>query len=203
MGKWDQLADESTVQSAVKALEANGFTPLVVPTGEEAKQKVLALVPKGAEVMTMTSTTLDTIGVSQAINESGTYHAVRPKLYAMDRKTQGRQMQRLGAAPEWTVGSVHAVTLDGHVLIASNSGSQLPAYAYGAAHVVWVVGTQKIVKNIEEGIKRIYEYCLPLENARAQKAYGVGSAVNKLLIVNAEKIPNRITIILVKEKLGF
>lgn len=203
MGKWDQLADESTVQSAVKALEGNGFTSFVVPTGEEAKQKVLALVPKGAEVMTMTSTTLDTIGVSQAINESGTYHAVRPKLYAMDPKTQGRQMQRLGAAPEWTVGSVHAVTLDGHVLIASNSGSQLPAYAYGAAHVVWVVGTQKIVKNIEEGIKRIYEYCLPLENARAQKAYGVGSAVNKLLIVNAEKIPNRITIILVKEKLGF
>lgn len=101
------------------------------------------------------------------------------------------------------MGSVHAVTQDGHILIASNSGSQLPAYAYSAAHVIWVVGTQKIVKNIEEGMKRIYEYCLPLEDARAQKAYGVGSAVNKLLIVNVEKVPGRITIILVKEKLGF
>ncbi len=114
-------------------------------------------------------------------------------------------MQKLGAAPEYVIGSVHTVTEDGHVLIiASASGSQLPAYVYAAEHVIWVVGTQKIVKNIEEGMKRIYKYVLPLESARAHKAYGVpGSSVNKLLIVNKEPVPNRITIILVQQPLGF
>lgn len=203
MAQWDEGANEQSIQVTVSSLEKNGVTVFVVSNGPEAKQKVLALVPKGAEVMTMTSTTLDTIGVTEAINSSGQFDAVMPKLYAMDRKTQGRDMQKLGSAPEWTIGSVHAVTEDGHVLIASNSGSQLPAYAYSAAHVIWVVGAQKIVKNVVEGMKRIYEYCLPLEDIRAQKAYGVGSAVNKLLIVNAETVPGRIIIILVKEKLGF
>jgi len=112
-------------------------------------------------------------------------------------------MQKLGAAPEYAVGSVHAVTEDGKVIIASNTGSQLPAYAYGSAHVIWVVGTQKIVANLEQGLKRIYEYVLPLESERLKKVYGVESNVSKLLIINKEIAPNRLTLILVKQKLGF
>ncbi len=95
------------------------------------------------------------------------------------------------------------MTQTGQVLIASNTGSQLSPYAYGARHVVWVVGTQKIVKDFAEGLQRINEYSLPLENERAQQAYGKGSNVSKILIVNKEVQPGRITIILVKEKLGF
>lgn len=113
-------------------------------------------------------------------------------------------MQRLGATPEWVLGSVHAVTETGEALIASNTGSQLPAYAFGVGKVIWVVGTQKIVKDREEGLGRIYEHSLPLESERAKKAYGVpGSAVNKILIVNREVQPGRITMILVNERLGF
>ena len=121
----------------------------------------------------------------------------------MDRGKEGTEMQKIGAAPEWAIGSVHAITEDGHVLVASNTGSQLPAYVYGAGHVVWVVGAQKIVKDTTEGIQRIYEYCFPLENERLMKAYGVPSGVSKLLIINKEKIPERLTAIFVKEKLGF
>ena len=113
-------------------------------------------------------------------------------------------MQQLGAAPDWAVGSVHALTQEGEALIASATGSQLPAYAYGASHVIWVVGTQKIVGNLEEGMRRIHEYTLPLESERARKAYGVpGSAVNKMLIVRGEVNKERITVIMVREKLGF
>jgi hypothetical protein len=112
-------------------------------------------------------------------------------------------MQRLGAAPEWTIGSVHALTEDGHVLVASATGSQLPAYAYGADHVIWVVGAQKIVKNTEDGVQRIREYTLPLEDARARKTYGMGSAINNLLIINATRAAGRLNVIIVKEKLGF
>lgn len=203
MNKWQKLADEATINRTTKALKNNGIKALVLKNGKEARKKVLELLPKGAEVMTMTSVTLDTIGISGEINESGRYNSVRSKLMSMNRNTQGLEMQKMGAAPQWTIGSVHAVTEKGQVLIASNSGSQLPAYAYGSAHVIWVVGTQKIVKNIDEGLKRIHEYCLPLEDKRAQKAYGMHSNVSKILIVNKEMNPNRITMILVKEELGF
>lgn len=204
MSSWDTLADDQTITHAVAALGANGIEAIVVANGREAKAKVLELVPGGAEVMTMSSVTLDSIGVTEEVNKKdGKYNPIRDKLYAMDRATQAQEMNRLGAASAYTIGSVHAVTQDGHVLIASYSGSQLPAYAAASGKVIWVAGCQKIVKNTDEGIKRIYEFVLPLEDERAKKVYGMGSAVNKLLIINREFLPGRLTLILVKEKLGF
>lgn len=205
MNRWDQLASRESIDKTIAALKANGIDAEFVENGEQAKKRVLEILPEDAEVMTMTSVTLDTLGIAKEINESGKYDSVRNKLNKMDRATQASQMQKLGAAPDWTVGSVHAVSEDGHLLIASNTGSQLPAYASGAQRVIWVVGIQKIVKNTEDGIKRIYEYVLPLESQRANKAYNIttGSSVNKLLIINKEVKPNRLTVILVGEKLGF
>lgn len=201
---YKSIPSQDVIDKTKAALQTNGIQVIVVENGVDAKKKVSELLPQNAEVMTMTSTTLDQIGATEEINKSGKYNAVRDKLYSMDRETQYIEMQKLGAAPEYTVGSVHAVTEDGHVLIASNTGSQLPAYVYGSAHVIWVVGAQKIVKDTDEAIKRIYDYVLPLESERAHKAYGVpGSAVNKLLIINKEVTPNRLTMILVKEALGF
>ena len=201
---WNQLADRAAIDQTIAHLKNNGINALVVETGEDAKRNVLELIPEGAEVMNMTSVTLEATGIAKEILESGRYSAVRHQLNGMDRKTQGLEMNKLGAAPEWTVGSVHAVTWDGHVLIASNTGSQLPAYAYGSAHVIWVVGVQKIVKDFDAALKRIYEYVLPLEAERAHKAYGVpGSNVSKLLVINKEVNPSRLTLILVNEVLGF
>src|SRR5215469_17144575 len=205
--QWDTLASEESITKTIDALKNANINALVVNTGEDAKKKVLELLPKQAEVMQMTSITLETIGVSQIINESGDYDSVRNKLNKLDRATQHREMQRIGASPEWAVGSVHAVTEDGKVIVASNTGSQLPGYVYGSSHVIWVVGTQKIVKNLDDGMKRIYEYVLPLESQRARKAYNqpdtFHSNVSKLLIVNKEVVPQRITLIFVKEKVGF
>lgn len=204
--KWNELANKESVSRTIEALRANGIEAKFVENGEEAKREALELIPEGGEVMTMSSTTLDTIGLSEDINKKGSkFKSVRDRLYAMDRATQAQEMNRLGAAPDYSVGSVHAVTEDGHILIASNTGSQLPAYAYGSSHVIWVVGTQKIVKNTEEGLKRIYEYILPLESDRANKAYNIstGSFVSKLLIVNRELNKGRIMVIFVGEKLGF
>ncbi len=203
MNNWNTLATDESIQKTITALKANGINAMVVENGEEAKKKALEFLPQGAEVIAMSSATLDTLSISQEINESGKYNSVKNKLSKMDRKTQGLEMQKLGAAPEYAIGSVHAVTEDGKLIIASNTGSQLPAYAYAASHVIWVVGTQKIVANLDAGMKRIYEYVLPLESERMQKTYGVGSFVSKLLIINKEIAPNRLTLILVKEKLGF
>ncbi|MBI2086473.1 LUD domain-containing protein [Candidatus Daviesbacteria bacterium] len=205
MDKWNQLASKESIDKTIKALKVSGIDARFVKNSQQVKKAVLEILPEGSEVMTMSSKTLDTIGLSEEINkQDGKFKPVRDKLYAMNQQTQAQEMNKLGAAPQYALGSVHAVTEDGHVLIASNTGSQLPAYAYAALHVIWVVGAQKIVKNVSEGMKRIYEYVLPLESERAKKAYGVpGSNVSKLLIVSKEINPGRISLILVNEKLGF
>lgn len=203
MKDWAVLADDETVTRVAAILPASGMEVYVTENGEAAKAKVLSLIPQGAEVMTMSSQTLEAIGVTQEINESGKYVSVKQKLSAMDRNTQGPEMRKIGGAPLWAVGSIHALTIDGKAMIASNSGSQLGAYAYGASHVIWVVGTQKIVTNVEEGLQRIYEYCLLLESERMRTRGVAGSNVSKILIINKETRPSRITLILVKEKLGF
>src|SRR2546428_445600 len=123
--------------------------------------------------------------------------------FGMDCKKQADEIRRLTSAPDVMLGSVHAVTESGSLLAASASGSQLGPYVNGAGRVILVVGTQKIVSDLEEGLRRINEYVFPLEDARAQAAYGVHSGVNKVLIINRELVPGRITVVFVDEVLGF
>jgi L-lactate utilization protein LutB len=200
---YDKPVSMEEVNAAAAALKSNGINSYIATSIDDAKKKVFELIPPGAQIMTMTSVTLDTLGLAKELNESGNYNPVRTKL--MDPAVSGREKKMLGAAPEYVIGSVHAVSQEGKVYIASNTGSQLAAYVYGADHVVWVVGTQKIVKDDADARKRIYEYVLPQESVRANKAYNIttGSFVSKLLTVNREITPNRITIVFVPEVLGF
>lgn len=161
------------------------------------------LVPQGAEVFLGASVTLETLGIEDEIDKSGRFDALRPRMFAMDRATQGREIRKLGGAPDYAAGSVHAVTEDGQVLIASNGGSQLGPYASGAGRVIWVVGAQKLVKDLEEGMRRIEEYSVPLEDVHMQELYNAHTSLNKILIVNKEARPGRITMIIVKEELGY
>jgi hypothetical protein len=154
-------------------------------------------------VFNNTSRTLEAIGVAEDIERSGLYQPLRPRLYRMDREMQGREMRQMGAAPDFVVGSAHAVTEEGSLLIASASGSQLGPLVSGAGHVVLVIGGQKIVADLAAGIRRIYEYCFPLEDQRARDAYGVPSGVNNILIINRAITPGRITAVLVRQSLGF
>jgi L-lactate utilization protein LutC len=204
MDKWEKLAEDKTIEDVVEALGKRNINAEIVNTGEEAKKLALSLISEGSEIMTATSTTLDQLGMTELLNDSDKYNSTKKELKSLNRETDHRRMQQIGAAPEIIIGSVHAVTLDGVVLVASNSGSQLPGYAYGADKVIWVVSTKKIVSNVDEGIKRIFEHILPLESERAKKAYGApGSNVSKLLIINKEVRPNRIKLIFVKEDLGY
>src|SRR3989344_777264 len=200
---YDKLASQDEIDKTILALKANGMEAVMVASGVDAKAKIIEMIPAGASIMNMTSVTLDTISASKELNESGNYDPVRAKLANKDITPDHKR--ELGAAPEWTIGSVHALTQDGKLIIASNTGSQLPAYAYGAAHVIFVISAQKIAKDLDEGMKRLYEHVLPLESERANKAYNItsGSFISKLLIINREIQPGRITVIIVNEKLGF
>lgn len=199
-----ELADEASLAKAKKALEANGFEVFVVNSGAEAKAKVLELIPEGAEVMTNASKTLDEIGISKEINESGRYDAIRPKMMALyGDPSKKREMRKIAAAPDFALGSVHAITEHGEVIIASASGSQLGPYPYSAGKVIWVAGTHKIVDDHDHGRRRIKEHTFPLENERAKVAYGFGSAINKELTIRGDGAPGRYTLILIREFLGF
>lgn len=194
-------ASDEQIARAAQALEANGIRVIIAANRAEASQKFFELLPAGAEVFTGTSATLEALGIPAEVDKR--FDSVRVKLGKMDRATQGREMMKLGAVPDYMAGSVHAITEDGAVLIASATGSQLAGYASSAAHVIWVAGAQKIVPSLDEAFKRIREYTLPLEDARALQAYGMNSSINKMLIVHREVMPGRTTLILVKENLGF
>ena len=199
-----ELADEASLARTKKALEANGFEVFVVDSGAEAKAKVLELIPAGSEVMTNTSKTLDEIGVSKEINESGRYDAIRPKMMALYADpTKKREMRKIAAAPDFALGSVHAITEHGEVIIASASGSQLGPYPYSAGKVIWVAGTHKIVDDHDHGRRRIKEHTFPLENERAQAAYGMGSSIHKELTIRGDSAPGRYTLVLIREHIGF
>jgi len=198
-----RLANDEKIARTSKALEANGIQTLIAENGAEAKRLFFELIPDGSEVFLGASVTLETLGIKDEIDKSGKYEALRPKMFAMNRETQGREIRKLGGAPDFAAGSVQAVTEDGHVLIASNTGSQLGSYATSAGKVIWVIGSQKIVKDMNAGFRRLEEYVVPLEEAHMQELYHVGTNVSKVLIVNREVRPNRITMIIVKEELGF
>lgn len=201
--EFNRLATDEQIKVVVKSLEANNIHAIVVENGEEAKKSVLQLVPLGAEVYANISKTLEKIGITEEIDKSGRYDAVRPKVLALDRQTQADEIRILRSRPAYIVGSVQAITEDGQILTASNGGSQVAPYAYGASKVILVVGAQKIVKDLNEGFRRIKEYSYPLEDARLRATLGVPSAIGKILVIDREVVPGRITVILVKEELGY
>ena len=197
------LASDARVTRTVAALEANGFSVLRAADAADAKRIVLQLIPDGSQVHHGASRSLEVSGIIDAIENSGRFDPVRPRIGDLDRATEADEIRRLSAAPDVMLGSVHAVTETGSMLAASMGGSQLGPYVSGAGRVILVVGTQKIVPDLQEGLRRIDDYAFPLEDARAQAAYGIHSAVNKVLIINREIVPERITVVLVDEVLGF
>ena len=200
--RFTTLPDEHTLATTVVALEEHGFSVEVVDDLEAARQAVLARIPHGASVMTNTSMTLTETGLADAINDGGPYDSARNKMAQLDFATQLRQMKEIGGQPDYALGSVHAVTRDGTLVIASASGSQLASYAWGAANVIFVVGTQKLVPSVDAARERIYRHSLVLEDARAVAAYGQHSYVGKILEIGQE-LPGRIHVVLVRQPAGF
>ena len=189
-------------QAVAAALTANNIEAIVVDSGEEARERVLAMVPDGAEVHWAKSKTLDDLGLSAAFLETGRYDPIRPRYMAMDRATQGREIRKLMAAPDVMLGSVHAVTLDGALVTVSFSGSQIGPYAAGAGRVILVVGSQKIVPDLDAALRRAREYVFPYEDARLREQLGVGTRLAKALITFLEARPGRTTVVLVREPVG-
>jgi L-lactate utilization protein LutC len=200
--EFERPADLAHIERTAAALVARGFKVQLAGGAEQARQLVLEAIPLGAEVHISLSETMRALGITSEIDESGRYDSVRSRLSALDRETQGREMRKLGAAPDYIVGSAHAITDDGEIIVGSGSGSQLGAYAYAGGNVILVVGHQKLVRDIDQGLRRVREYSLPREYVRMQDAGYPGSLLAKTLIMHYEPT-GRISVILVPESLGF
>jgi len=203
MKDFSKAVSNEEIKKAIKSLQSHGIGAELFETSEAATQKIVHIVPKGAEVFTMSSATLDESGLADIFN-SDAYSSVRNNLMTMEREKDSKKMRKLGTAPDYAIGSVHAITQDGKLVIVSNTGSQLPAYAYGAEKVIFVVGAQKIVKDLSEAMERIEKYTLPLESKRVQKAYGMPeSAIRKWLIIDSEIDPQRIQVLIINQNIGY
>jgi acyl-CoA hydrolase len=200
--RFTTLPNDQTLASAVTALEEHGFSVEVVDDTDTAREAVLARIPHGSSVMTNTSVTLTEAGIADAVNDGGPYVSARNAMFALDFATQAQEMKAIGGQPDYALGSVHAVTRDGTLVIASASGSQLASYAWGAANVIFVVGAQKLVPNLEAAHQRIYQHSLKLEDGRAMATYGQHSQVGKILEIHQE-LPGRIHIVLIRQVVGF
>jgi acyl-CoA hydrolase len=200
--RFTALPDDQTLEATVVALEEHGSSVEVVDDLDAAREAVLARIPEGASVMTNTSVTLEETGIADAINDGGPYDSARNRMFALDFATQAQEMKAIGGQPDYALGSVHAVTRDGTLVIASASGSQIASYAWGAANVIFVVGAQKLVPTLEAARERINEHSLKLEDARAYAAYGQNSYVGKVLEIHQEQ-PGRIHVVLIRQSIGF
>jgi predicted RNA-binding protein with PIN domain len=196
------VATDHVIERAADALRANNIEVVVVDTGDQARAEVLARIPEGSEVYSGKSKTLEDIGVFAALHEAGRFDPIRPKLLAMDRATQGREMRKLGSTPDTIVGSVNAITADGVLVAASATGNQLAGYAAGAGRVILVVGSQKFVPDIDAALARIRDVVFPYENERVNAAMGVDTKLAKVLLLFGEWTVGRTTVVIVREPIG-
>jgi hypothetical protein len=195
-------ASEETLQRVATKLTERNIEAFIVNDGDEARRLVLERLPKGAEVHSGKSKTLQEAGISDLILDPGQYDALRNRYLKMDRQTQGREIRKLIAGPDFILGSANAVTEDGILVTASATASQLGPYASSAGKVILVVGSQKIVPDLETALRRIREYVFPWEDAQVRKVVPTGSFVGKTLIIEREWVAGRIVVILVRTPIG-
>jgi L-lactate utilization protein LutC len=193
---------EETIQRVAEKIRERNIEVVIVDDGDEARHAVLERLPKGAEVHSGKSKTLQDAGIFDAIHDTTQYDALRPRMLKMDRQTQAREIRKLIAGPDFMLGSVNAVTESGVLVVASATASQLGPYAGTAGKVILVVGSQKIVPDLETALRRIREYVLPWEDAQVRKVVPTGSFVGKILIVEREWGNGRMTVILVRTPIG-
>ncbi|HEV2371326.1 MAG TPA: LUD domain-containing protein [Streptosporangiaceae bacterium] len=200
--EFERPADRARLERTAAALASRGFQAEITDSAKDARRLILDALPEGAQVHVALSETMQELGITTEVDESGRYESIRAELNKLDRQTQARERRKLGAAPDYIVGSAHAVTDAGEIIVGSGSGSQLGAYAYSADHVILAIGHQKLVRDLDEGLRRLREYSLPREYARMQGIGRPGSLLAKTLIIEYE-MSGRIQVILIPETLGF
>lgn len=195
-------ASEAQLEALAEKLREHNFEAILVNDAAEAKAEVLKRIPEGSTVHSGKSKTLEDAGIFAELMGNDGYNFIRKRTMKMDRRTQGDEIRKAAAAPDVMLGSAHAVTEDGRIVITSASGSQIGPIASGAGKLILVVGSQKIVPDLEAAFQRITEHVFPYEDARLREQLGVGTKITRTLILDQDFAPGRTTVILVRRPIG-
>jgi len=201
---WNTLPSSDIVHRTARAIGERGIAVVMAADGDDALAIVKNLIPPGAEVMTGSSTTLIEIGFDEYVagGRSG-WNSLHAVITSENDEKKRAELRRRSVTADWFVSSANAIAETGEIVACDASGSRVGAWPFAAGHLILVVGTNKIVPSLEMAMRRVYEYAFRLENARAQRAYGTPSSIGKCVILAREKIPGRVTLVLVNEALGY
>ncbi|WP_336025259.1 lactate utilization protein [Halobellus salinisoli] len=200
----DETADEDAIETAVENLEANGFEVVVVDSAEEALEAIQSQIPAGASVMNGHSTTLEEIGFMEYLSEGDhDWESLPDEIWSIDDDAERQAARRESQTAEYFLGGINAISQTGELVAADLSGSRIGAYPFAAGNVVIVSGANKIVPTLDDALDRLESVAYPLENERAQEAYGVESAIAKQLIFRRETEPGRTTVVLIRDQFGY
>jgi LUD domain len=195
-------ATEADIESLAANLRNRNFEVVIVDSAADAKAAVMERIPQGAQVHSGKSKTLEDAGVFKELMESEKFDFIRKRTLKMDRRAQAHEIRKLGSAPDVMLGSVQAVTEAGQLVVTSASGSQIGPYASGAGRLILVIGSQKIVPDLESAFRRMEEYVSPWEDARLRETLGIGTMITRTLIIERDYYPGRTTVILVRDPIG-
>lgn len=201
---WNRIPDQPTIDKVIAGMRQRNFNPTVVLDRQSALEKLKQLIPAGSEVMTGGSTTLDEIGFTDfLVSKTHPWRNLKDRVFSEKDPQKQNDLRRVSTTAEYFVGSVQAITEAGQVLGTDATGSRQGGYVQGAKNVLWVVGLNKVVSDLDMAFKRLYEHCVPLEDARMKKTGAPGTVVGKIVIYELEFVPQRISTILVRVKFGF
>jgi len=203
MTVFNSLPTDDKLSQVVANLQSRGFVVSVVDTKAQALEALKSILPKGTDVHTGSSTTLNQIGAIEWIQNNSEINYWSPKIWAENDPVKRREIRMNAASASYVLGSVNAITEDGKLVAVDATGSRVGSYLFTAENLVIVSGTNKIVPTLDDAFARIKEFVFPKEDERAKQAYGNGSGMNKWIIIEREVMPNRVQVILVKEELGF
>ncbi len=200
------LASKEVIEKTVASLTTNHFMPEVMATKEAALAHIKEIIPKGASVMNGASLTLQQIGFIDYLKDgSHGWNNLHAAILAETDAAKQSDLRKMGVISDFYLGSVHALSQTGELVIASNTGSQLPHLAYTSPNLILVISTEKITPTLTDAIKRLEEHVIPLENTRIQALYKIDTTYAKTLILHKENpsLGRKVHVLLVEEKLGF
>jgi len=203
---YNTLATKEVVDKTARALNLKNIETIVLKNRAEALDKIKELIPQGVSVMNGASKTLEQIGFIEYL-KSGRHgwNNLHEAILAEKDPAKQTVLRKQAVLSDYYLGSVHALIENGEFVIASNTGSQMPHVVFTSPNLIFVVSTKKIVPTLTEAMKRLEEYVVPLEDKNMMEKYGVGTALNKILIFKNEnpRLGRKVRMILVKEDLGF
>ncbi|MFA9501669.1 lactate utilization protein [Natrinema sp. H-ect1] len=200
----DELPTDEAIEATVDNLEANGFDVVVADSTEEALEAVQSRIPAGSSVMNGHSTTLEEIGFDDYLSAGDhEWESLADDIWSIDDDAERQAARRESQTADYFLGGINAIAQTGELVAADRSGSRIGAYPFAASNVVIVSGVNKIVPTLDDALDRLESVAYPLENERAQEAYGVESAIAKQLIFRQELEDDRTTVVLVRDQLGY